>query len=326
MYDIIINMATILTPETLHDPNYGPNQSSINERDMLHHAHRTSGYSSDQEKAAAEQQIKWDSILRIEGMPAEPEDYFGAPASRVTRPADYLDELRDGEGIVSTRRRETSVQTEYQTLNARSESPLPWLGQDYPGRVITVIVGREIAKYLLNSTVIIREPDMILPTRASGLRPGSTDGPMPSPEDIVVASSSRDNLNGLLLEDLTTEEVEIIQHRYGLDGREPKTYQEIADYSGSSEKRVKQVRDRAIAKLRWQVLPGPKIDTRRNSIIELPNEEQSAAFRALDKTFSTKRTVEDADYLAVGHSQVNIEQTKVQEDAQNASTGDQISG
>ncbi|EDP72967.1 sigma-70 family RNA polymerase sigma factor, partial [Hydrogenivirga sp. 128-5-R1-1] len=49
---------------------------------------------------------------------------------------------------------------------------------------------------------------------------------------------------------LDEREREIIKHRYGLEGEEPKTLNEVGEMLGISRERVRQLENRALKKLR----------------------------------------------------------------------------
>ena len=55
---------------------------------------------------------------------------------------------------------------------------------------------------------------------------------------------------GACLDHLTAREALIVRLRYGLDSDEPQTLQEIGDVLGLSRERVRQLEERAFAKLR----------------------------------------------------------------------------
>lgn len=75
---------------------------------------------------------------------------------------------------------------------------------------------------------------------------GSADG---GPEDIVVDQSLAEELDRVL-DELSTRERNVITARYGLDGKEKRTLQSVADELGISRERIRQIENEAINKLR----------------------------------------------------------------------------
>jgi RNA polymerase sigma factor (sigma-70 family) len=75
------------------------------------------------------------------------------------------------------------------------------------------------------------------------------DTQTPQPEVLVAAAQVRRGV-GACLDHLTAREALIVRLRYGLDSDEPQTLQEIGDVLGLSRERVRQLEERAFAKLR----------------------------------------------------------------------------
>jgi RNA polymerase sigma factor (sigma-70 family) len=66
----------------------------------------------------------------------------------------------------------------------------------------------------------------------------------------------RDELSGLL-EVLDDRERKIILQRFGLDGTEPKTLEEMGKKFGLTRERIRQLQNTALAKLRSRIQSGP---------------------------------------------------------------------
>jgi len=65
----------------------------------------------------------------------------------------------------------------------------------------------------------------------------------------IVEESLHKQLNSML-NVLDDREKAIIEHRFGLNGEEPKTLTEVGDILGISRERVRQIEQRALKKLR----------------------------------------------------------------------------
>jgi RNA polymerase primary sigma factor len=72
---------------------------------------------------------------------------------------------------------------------------------------------------------------------------------IPSVELELIRSSFERRIQGLV-EDLDEKEREVIRMRFGLDGEEPKTLQEIGEAMGLSRERIRQIESRAKEKMR----------------------------------------------------------------------------
>jgi RNA polymerase primary sigma factor len=72
---------------------------------------------------------------------------------------------------------------------------------------------------------------------------------VPSVEIEMIRSSFERRIQGLV-EDLDEKEREVIRMRFGLDGEEPKTLQEIGETMGLSRERIRQIESRAKEKMR----------------------------------------------------------------------------
>lgn len=73
-----------------------------------------------------------------------------------------------------------------------------------------------------------------------------------TPDEILSDCQVADRLNALLLE-LDPRERKILLLRYGLDGRPPKTLEEVSQSIGRTRERVRQIQKRALHKLRGQL-------------------------------------------------------------------------
>jgi RNA polymerase primary sigma factor len=72
------------------------------------------------------------------------------------------------------------------------------------------------------------------------------------PDEILAEQQTADRLNRLL-QTLDKRERSILFLRYGLDGRPPKTLEEVSKIIGRTRERVRQIQKRALAKLRTQM-------------------------------------------------------------------------
>ena len=84
-----------------------------------------------------------------------------------------------------------------------------------------------------------------------GLELGDTleQGSVPSAEVEMIRSSFERRIQGMV-SGLDEKEREVIRMRFGLDGEEPKTLQEIGEAMGLSRERIRQIESRAKEKLR----------------------------------------------------------------------------
>ena len=72
---------------------------------------------------------------------------------------------------------------------------------------------------------------------------------VPSVELEMIRSSFERRIQAIV-EDLDEKEREVIRMRFGLDGEEPKTLQEIGETMGLSRERIRQIESRAKEKMR----------------------------------------------------------------------------
>lgn len=75
------------------------------------------------------------------------------------------------------------------------------------------------------------------------------DGEAPTPFDVASLSQLREDVRAAL-ESLNKREAEVLYLRYGLDGGEMRTLQEVAEEMGVTRERVRQIESRALRKLR----------------------------------------------------------------------------
>ena len=68
------------------------------------------------------------------------------------------------------------------------------------------------------------------------------------PEDEAVETSLREDINSVL-NTLTEKEAEIIQHRFGLNGRSPLSLKEIGDRYNLTKERIRQIEKKALKRL-----------------------------------------------------------------------------
>lgn len=69
------------------------------------------------------------------------------------------------------------------------------------------------------------------------------------PEDILLESSLRDDINSVL-SSLSTRESEILQHRFGLNGKRPMSLRAIGKTYKLTKERIRQIEKRAIKRLK----------------------------------------------------------------------------
>jgi RNA polymerase primary sigma factor len=74
------------------------------------------------------------------------------------------------------------------------------------------------------------------------------DKGLPMPDDTVIESSLREDINGIL-KTLTQKEAEIIQYRFGLNGRRPMSLKEIGSKYKLTKERIRQIEKKAIKRL-----------------------------------------------------------------------------
>lgn len=74
------------------------------------------------------------------------------------------------------------------------------------------------------------------------------DSGYPHPEDIVVDKSLKDDIASVL-RSLSAKEAEIIQYRFGLNGKSPLSLKEIGDKYNLTKERIRQIEKKAIKRL-----------------------------------------------------------------------------
>jgi RNA polymerase primary sigma factor len=70
----------------------------------------------------------------------------------------------------------------------------------------------------------------------------------PTPDDMVIENSLREDIDGIL-KTLTQKEAEIIQYRFGLNGRRPMSLKEIGSKYKLTKERIRQIEKKAIKRL-----------------------------------------------------------------------------
>jgi RNA polymerase primary sigma factor len=70
-----------------------------------------------------------------------------------------------------------------------------------------------------------------------------------SPTEVVVDNSLKDEIN-LMLRTLTTKEAEILEYRFGLNGKMPSSLREIGNMFNLTKERIRQIEKRAIDRLK----------------------------------------------------------------------------
>jgi len=68
------------------------------------------------------------------------------------------------------------------------------------------------------------------------------------PEDVIVSESLKDDIN-TLLDTLSEKESEILQYRFGLNGRSPLSLKEIGDKYHLTKERIRQIEKKALKRL-----------------------------------------------------------------------------
>jgi len=94
--------------------------------------------------------------------------------------------------------------------------------------------------------------DPISANETGWLRDLIPDESVQMPDEILSEQQTADRLNRLL-QKLDKRERTILFMRYGLDGRPPKTLEEVSKIIGRTRERVRQIQKRALAKLRSQM-------------------------------------------------------------------------
>jgi RNA polymerase primary sigma factor len=69
-----------------------------------------------------------------------------------------------------------------------------------------------------------------------------------APEDVVLEQSLREDINETLT-GLSEKEAEIVQYRFGLNGRSPLSLKEIGDRYGLTKERIRQIEKKALKRL-----------------------------------------------------------------------------
>jgi RNA polymerase primary sigma factor len=75
------------------------------------------------------------------------------------------------------------------------------------------------------------------------------DGEAPTPFDVASLSQLREDVR-IALQSLNKREADVLYLRYGLDGGDMRTLQEVAEELGVTRERVRQIESRALRKLR----------------------------------------------------------------------------
>ncbi len=70
-----------------------------------------------------------------------------------------------------------------------------------------------------------------------------------SPEQMAIESSLRDEIN-IVLSSLSGKEADIIEYRYGLNGKRPMSLKEIGDMYNLTKERIRQIEKKALERLR----------------------------------------------------------------------------
>jgi len=70
-----------------------------------------------------------------------------------------------------------------------------------------------------------------------------------SPEDEAIESSLKDDIN-VILRTLSQKEADIIEYRYGLNGKRPMSLKEIGDIYNLTKERIRQIEKKALERLR----------------------------------------------------------------------------
>jgi RNA polymerase primary sigma factor len=102
--------------------------------------------------------------------------------------------------------------------------------------------------------------DPISANESGWLRDLIPDEKAPIPDQVLAEQQTADRLNRLLQE-LDKRERSILFMRYGLDGRPPKTLEEVSKIIGRTRERVRQIQKRALSKLRSQMRLDDEINT-----------------------------------------------------------------
>jgi RNA polymerase sigma factor (sigma-70 family) len=140
------------------------------------------------------------------------------------------------------------------------------------------------------SQVLEVPEDMVDLARSSSLPVGSLEAPLPGTDDLRLEDALADPetedpaeihdanyLRGTLqreLESLTPRERAILEARFGIDGGEPPTLEEIGQQMGLSRERVRQLEHRALARLRER-----GVIRRLGAAFELVPGEEPASLR-----------------------------------------------
>ena len=70
-----------------------------------------------------------------------------------------------------------------------------------------------------------------------------------SPDDVAISNSLRQDINGIL-KSLSQKESEIVQYRFGLNGRRPMSLKEIGSRYKLTKERIRQIESKALKKLK----------------------------------------------------------------------------
>ena len=115
---------------------------------------------------------------------------------------------------------------------------------DFSERVVTRLKRADL------KTVSLHDP--IMRGEDGELRSLIPDDNSPTPFAILDDNESSERLNRLM-NNLDQREQTILRMRYGLDGSQPKTLEQISKKIGRTRERVRQIQKRALNKLRLQI-------------------------------------------------------------------------
>jgi RNA polymerase primary sigma factor len=73
-----------------------------------------------------------------------------------------------------------------------------------------------------------------------------------SPDEMIIEKSLKDDINSIL-ETLTEKEADILQYRFGLNGRRPMSLKEIGDKYRLTKERIRQIEKKALKRLQHPV-------------------------------------------------------------------------
>jgi RNA polymerase primary sigma factor len=73
-----------------------------------------------------------------------------------------------------------------------------------------------------------------------------------SPDEIIIEKSLREDINNIL-QTLSEKESEILQYRFGLNGRRPMSLKEIGDKYMLTKERIRQIEKKALKRLQHPI-------------------------------------------------------------------------